>query len=254
MSGAHTDGEAYDRAVGRWSRILGQEFVPWLGVRRDASWLDVGCGTGALTAAILDLAWPGRVTGVDTSQAFLEQARRNLPGADLRLGDAMALPSSAGAFDVTVSGLMLSHVSDPAGAAAEMVRVTRPGGTVGVYVWDADRYVTRHYWEAAAAAGAPRLDEDPRRRFPIASGRAVADLMRNTGLREVQTRALEAWVRFETFDEYWQGLLGRQGHTGSHLASLPAGLQDAVRRELEQRLGPGPFEIAARAWAARGRR
>jgi ubiquinone/menaquinone biosynthesis C-methylase UbiE len=55
----------YERYVGRWSRLVAREFIDWLGVAAEADWLDVGSGTGALAATVLDVASPASVTGVD---------------------------------------------------------------------------------------------------------------------------------------------------------------------------------------------
>src|SRR2546421_7078074 len=156
----YLDGAGYDRWTARWSEQLARDLVPWLGVRRDARWLDVGCGTGALTDAIMDLAWPGAVTGVDPSDAFLEVARKKVPGAKFDRGEAGALPYPDHSFDAATSSLVIAYLPDPAAALRELVRVIVPGGAVGILVWDAKLAVGHHYRQAATAVGVPDVDAD----------------------------------------------------------------------------------------------
>jgi SAM-dependent methyltransferase len=157
MTGSAKDcwssGELYEPYVGRWSRLVAREFLAWLDAPAGLDWLDVGCGTGALTAAVADRCAPGRLAGIDPSAGFLDFARERLrdAGAELRQADAQDLPFGAAEFDRVVSGLVLNFVPDGARAAAEMARVARPGGAVALYVWDyADRMeMMRRFWDAA---------------------------------------------------------------------------------------------------------
>src|SRR6266511_3550519 len=146
-------GEAYEPYVGRWSRMVAREFVPWLGVPPRRSWLDVGCGTGALTETVLALGSPDSVCGVDPSEGYVAFVAAHLrdPRTSFRTGDATALPFADGEFDATVSGLVLNFVPGPARAVAEMARVTRLGGVVGAYVWDYAEAMElmRYFWDAA---------------------------------------------------------------------------------------------------------
>ena len=121
-------GDLYEPYVGRWSRVVAKEFLGWLGVPRGARWLDVGCGTGALTQTILRDCAPVSLHGVDPSAGFIETARKRTSGASFQIGDAQALPVKHGEFDAAVSGLVLNFVPQPERAAAEMRRAVRPGG------------------------------------------------------------------------------------------------------------------------------
>lgn len=67
-------GEAYEAFMGRWSRRLAERSVEWLGVEHDLTWLDVGCGTGALAAAICSVTNPASVVACDPSGSFVEHA------------------------------------------------------------------------------------------------------------------------------------------------------------------------------------
>ena len=131
-------GDAYEPYVGRWSRLVAREFLAWLKAPAGLDWLDVGCGTGALTEAIAQSCAPKRLAGIDPSAAFLDFARQRLShaGSELRQADAHDLPFGVAEFDQVVSGLVLNFVPDKLRAAAEMVRVVRPGGAVALYVWD----------------------------------------------------------------------------------------------------------------------
>jgi SAM-dependent methyltransferase len=148
------DGDAYDAFMGRWSEPLAARFVDWLRPEQDRRWLDVGCGTGALLSTILDFAAPESAAGVEPSAGFAAAAARRFSGrAEIREAAAGDLPFESGSFDYVVSGLVLNFVPDAAKAIGEMTRATRPGGTVGAYVWDyaAGMRYLRAFWDAAIA-------------------------------------------------------------------------------------------------------
>jgi ubiquinone/menaquinone biosynthesis C-methylase UbiE len=151
-------GDAYEAYMGRWSRALARTFVEWLPSKPSAHWLDVGCGTGALTSTICELCEPATVVGCDPSEPFVADARRRL--ADERASFVQAgtgnLPEREGGFDAIVSGLALNFVSDPGVAVAAMADRLSPGGTVGAYVWDyaGGMMFLRHFWDEAASIDA----------------------------------------------------------------------------------------------------
>lgn len=249
MSCPFTDPSGYDRATGRFSRQVAGQFVPWLGVRRDARWLDCGCGTGAVTAAIIDLSWAGSVAAIDSSPAFLEQARRTLPGVRFELGDLTRMPFGDAEFDAVVAGAVLHHLPDRAAGAAEMIRVTAPGGTVGAFDWDPRADLNRLYWEAAGRAGA--AGQEPSRLFE--SAEELAALLAGAGTGGVQTARFEAVVEYGSFDEWWNSILGRRGSVYEHFVAQPAAAQQRVRDEALALTGAAP-RITAAAWAVKGRR
>ena len=132
------DGDAYERFMGRWSRLAGDVFLDWLNLPPGLRWLDVGCGNGAFTEAVIQRCHPSRIEGVDPAEAQVEFARSR-PGASaasFELGDAMRLPSPDDSFDTAVMALVLFFVPEPARGVAEMRRVVAPGGTVAAYAWD----------------------------------------------------------------------------------------------------------------------
>jgi len=253
-------GDAYERYVGRWSRLVAPDFLDWLEAAPGWRWLDVGCGTGALSATILHRAQPAGVTGLDSSEGFLARARQHLqdPRVVFDEGDAQVLPYDDAQFDVAVSGLVLNFVPDQTRMLAEMRRVVGPGGTVALYVWDyAERMeLMRHFWDAAAALdpAAGKLEEGLR--FPICRPGPLADLVRATGLQAVETTAIDVPTVFADFDDYWSPFLGGQGPAPGYCMSLPEEARARLRERLKQTLPIGPdgrIALTARAWAVRGR-
>jgi len=225
-----------------------------------ARWLDVGCGTGALSRTILDRAAPEAVAGLDASEGFVQHATARVADrrASFRVGDAQALPFDDGAFDAAVSGLVLNFVPAPARMVAEMRRVVRRGGLVGLYVWDyADGMeLMRHFWDAAAALDPAARPLDEGRRFPICRPEPLAALFRDAGLADVEVRALDVPTVFRDFDDYWTPFLGGQGPAPGYCLSLDEARRTALREAIRARLPAQPdgrIPLTARAWAARGR-
>jgi SAM-dependent methyltransferase len=250
-------GDAYEMYVGRWSRRVAARFVPWLGVPAGARWLDVGCGTGALTQAVLDLAAPASVLGVDPSDGFLETARAQVPGASFEAGSATALPVADGAADAVVSGLAVNFVPDAPAAVTEFVRVAAPGAVVAAYVWDyaGGMQLMRHFWDAAAAVDPAGSDLDEGSRFPLCRPEPLSHLWLAAGLVEVSVEGIEIPTPFASFDDYWQPFLGGQGAAPGYLAALPPSQQEAIRSALRARVptqSDGSIALTARAWAVRG--
>jgi len=252
-------GDAYEAYMGRWSRRVARAFVEWLGAKPAAHWLDVGCGTGALTSAICQLCRPASVVACDPSEPFVKDARGRIvdPRVSFAVTGAHDLPTREGGFDAVVSGLVLNFVPDPARAVASMRGRLRAGGCVAAYVWDyAGRMeFLRCFWEEAVALdpGAAELDEG--RRFPLCRPEALASLFRAAGLSHVETRALESSTCFEDFGDYWEPFLGGTGPAPTYAASLEPSRREALRQRLQQRIRPeadGQIHLVARAWAVRG--
>jgi SAM-dependent methyltransferase len=253
------EGAAYERYVGRWSRLVADEFLAWLAVPPGRTWLDVGCGTGVLSRRILERNAPARLVGVDPSEGFVAHARAHIADsrADFRVGDARSLPVADGAFDAVVSGLVLNFVPDQGKAAAELRRATRPGGIVAVYVWDyaGEMQLIRRFWDAAVALNpaARHLDEGPR--FPLCRPDALCALFAAAGLRDLDTRAIDVPTVFADFDDYWSPFLGGTGPAPSYCMSLPEPARTALRDRIRTSLPPdrdGKIRLLARAWAVRG--
>jgi SAM-dependent methyltransferase len=253
------DGEAYQAYVGRWSRLVAQEFLKWLNVPPQAMWLDVGCGTGALSQKILAACDPEAVKGVDRSEGFVAYARGSVNDAraTFEVGNALELPVESSTYDVAVSGLVLNFVPEPGQMVAEMRRAAEPDGMVALYVWDyADRMqFMRYFWDAAAALdpAAGDLDEGPR--FPVCNPGVLNDLFQNVGLNQVETRPIDIPTHFRDFDDYWNPFLGGQGPAPMYAMSLSEDRRAQLRERIRASLPfapDGSIPLIARAWAARG--
>lgn len=252
-------GDAYDAYMGRWSRLVARAFLEWLRVERAADWLELGCGTGALTAAICTVGAPASVTACDPSESFIEHARRALPDDRVRfvVGGVEALPDRAGGFDAAVCGLVLNFLPEPVAAVRALASRLRTGGLAAAYVWDyagAMEYL-RIFWDEAAALDSDALALDEGRRFPLCQRDALEELWRAAGLSEVEARAVDVAARFPSFEAYWAPFLRGTGPAPSYVASLPPARRDALRGGVRRRLAvrpSGEIELRARAWAVRG--
>lgn len=255
-------GGSYDRYMGRWSRKIAPLFLDWLGVPAGLDWLEIGCGTGALSAAILERSGPKSLLCIDPSEGFVATARSNVPDsrAEFRVGDAQALDLDSASRDVIVSALALNFIPDKAKALAEMNRVARPGATIGFYVWDypgGGMEFMRAFWKAAAALdpGAADLTED--KRFPFCTAEKLIDLARSAGLSHVDCRPVEVPTVFKDFDDYWEPFTLGAGPAPGYCANLdPAArqrLKEKLRDDLPRR-GDGSIPLVARAWAVKAGR
>lgn len=257
------DGARYEGYVGRWSRTVATEFLRRLAVPPGRSWLDVGCGTGALTATILRDTRPAQVSGVDPSAGFVAYARATItsPDADVRFlqGTATDLPFDDSRFDVAVSGLVLNFVPEPARAALELARVTRPGGTVAAYVWDyaSGMQFMRHFWDAAVELDPAAGPLDEGRRSPLCTPPALRALFETAGMSHVDVEAIDVPTVFESFDDFWTPFLGGTGPAPAYTIGLAVEKRDALRDRIRARLpiaADGTVGLTARAWAVRATR
>ena len=252
-------GEAYEPYVGRWSRLVAREFLRWLNAGPNGRWLDVGCGTGALSLAILETASPREVTGIDPSEDFIAYAAMKIPDprANFKTADACRLPFETRTFDTAVSGLVLNFIPDIAKAAAEMSRVAKPGGTVAAYVWDyaGQMQLMRHFWDAAVELDSSAFELDEGKRFPICNPAALSEVFQKTDLKGVATKAIDVPTHFRDFDDFWQPFLGGQGPAPTYAMSLTEEKRTALRQNIRARLpiqSDGSIHLIARAWAIKG--
>jgi SAM-dependent methyltransferase len=244
-----TDGAAYERFMAPWSRSAGALFIDWLALGPGLAWVDVGCGNGAFTEMILARSAPSHVSAIDPSEAQIAAARQRLSAkqVELSVGDALALPYDGTRFDAAVMALVLFFVPDPKKGAAELVRVTKPGGMVASYTWDIVRggTPTQPLWEELDAMGkpTPRPPSADVSRFA-----ALRALWAELGMRDVETRELVVERTFVDFDDYWL----------STVVSSPSGvlgnLSEAEKAELKRRLqdrlpASAKGEITVHAWA-----
>jgi len=257
-----SDPAAYERLMGRWSRRLAPLFIDFAAVREASSIVDVGCGTGSLTFALMGAVPGARIRGLDYSQAFVDYAS-SIAAADDRIvfeqGDATSLPYPDRSFDAAVSLLVLNFVPDAKKAARELVRVTRPGGTIAACVWDFKGGLTHLRVFADTAAALDPAGEAFRGRLfsgPFTGAGEFASTWTEMGLREVEQTSLTLRMEFASFADYWEPMLAGQGTTGAYSQSL----DDEKRSLIEHYLRlaycagdpDGPRSFVATAWACRG--
>jgi len=252
-------GGDYDLLMGRWSRLLAPMFIRFANVKDGEHVLEVGCGTGSLTRALLETGPDVRITGIDGSAEYIAINREvsRDTRAKLEQGDAQALRFPDGNFDRTVSLLVMNFIPDATRAVMEMKRVTRAGGSVAAAVWDYGdgMEMLRHLWDEAAA-----LDEVAVTRhegnMPLCRQGELAALWRDCGLTSVADAGLTIQTDFSSFDDYWGPFLTGVGPSGSYVRALDAATQATLRDRLCEKLTGGsnkaPFTLGARAWAVRG--
>ncbi len=246
-----SESDGYERFMGRWSRRLAPLFVTFAGVTEGDRVLDVGSGTGALSSAAAAIE-SVRVTGIEPSAPYVRYAQNHADGRFV-VGDAMALPFSADAFDRTLSMLVLNFVPDPAAALQQMIRVTRPGGVVAAAVWDYGdgMQMLRTFWDAAIALDPDAAPRDERR-MPLCTRGSLAELWRTHGLQGVDEQPLTIEMVFASFDDYWQPFQCGQGPAGVYVSSLAESARHTLESRLRERLRDGRFTLSARAWSVRG--
>jgi SAM-dependent methyltransferase len=261
MPGAETfraSAEAYDRLVGRYSDDLAAKLIGFAAIEPGARALDVGCGPGALTAALVERLGASSVSAADPSEPFVEACRSRNPGVEVVAASAEALPFPNETFDAALSQLVINFMEDAEAGVREMARVTQPGGTLASCVWDYSGGMTllRAFWDAArevVPGRAERFDEGTIMRW--CSPGELEGLWRAAGLESARTGSLEVSAGYSDFEDLWSPLPTGIGPAGAFCRSLDedkrAALHDALRHRLD--VGDGPFELSARAWAVAGR-
>lgn len=253
-----TAGSAYEGFMGRWSRTLAVEYVSWLSVPAGTHWLDVGCGTGALTNAICQFSQPGSVLGCDPSTGFIEYATRHTSqeAASFQVAGIGTLPQRQGGYGCVSSLLAFNFFPDPNAAINEMMNLVRRDGVVSACVWDyaGKMEFLRYFWDAVLDDDPSSLELDEGVRFTNCNQDSLVDQFLAAGLTDVRCDALEISTRFETFEDYWNPLLLGAGPASVYVTSLGEGkraeLAMRLRSALFQRKNK-PIGLIARSWAVR---
>jgi SAM-dependent methyltransferase len=251
-----TDPAEYEHFMGRWSGRLAKPFLEFAGIRPRDRVLDVGCGTGVLTAALAEAG--AEAIGIDASEPYLDGARRHRshPNIIYELGDARRLRFADGFFDGAISTLVLDVLPEVDQVVDEMRRVTRPGGVVasGVFDFWGGYSAFSLVWDTASV-----LDEGVRslrdhlKAHPLVRPNGQAELWRRIGLAEVVEIPIVISFDYISFDDYWSNFTTGQGRLGAHLKGLPGDVRDNVQRHVRAGYlgglsdGPRSFAIIVRA-------
>ena len=257
---AWNDGSSYEGYMGRWSRKIAVEFVEWLNMPSELDWMEVGCGSGALTSSILSVANPRRLDSIDPSQGFVKTTVENVNDERLfaSVGRSEHLEYADASKDVVVSGLVLNFVEDRDQSLAEMTRVVKPGGKVAFYVWDypgAGVEFMRHFWNAAIQCDPNAQQFTEGKRFAWCNENELMSVCSSVGLLNPTSRAVEVPSVFDSFEDYWRPFTKGVGPAPGYCANLPADKQDEIRSTLQRQLPiseDGSIKLNLRAWAIAG--
>jgi SAM-dependent methyltransferase len=249
----------YELFMARWSRPVAEAFIHWLDPLPQQHWLDVGCGTGALSGQILQLAAPADILAIDPSSSFIAYAQPRYADDRLKfqVGDALMLPVENDSVDIAVSGLALNFFPEPSTALAEMARVVSLGGKVAIYVWDYSNQMQflRTFWDAAVKLEPAANELDEGLRFPLCRPDRLKALFERMGFLAVEVQAIDVPTVFKDFDDYWSPFLGGTGPAPAYVASISDDQRAALKKLLAESLptkADGSIILTARAWAVQG--
>jgi ubiquinone/menaquinone biosynthesis C-methylase UbiE len=251
------DGAAYEQLMGRWSSLVGTQFLDWCKVPRRMAWLDVGCGNGAFTEEILRHASPRDVTGIDPSPGQIAYAknRAGCEGATFQIGDAQALPFADESFDVSCMALVISFVPDPLHAVREMKRVTKSGGTVATYMWDlpGGGVPLAPFYRAFKSMG-ETVPMPPQ--AEMSSRAALENLWREASLIGIETTTMRISVTFKNFEDFWTSNTLPVGPQADRISTLGKDMRETLKQKLKASLpigSDGSITYEAFANAVKGR-
>jgi len=254
------DAEAYERFMGRWSRLVAVQLVEFAGVPQSGRFLDVGSGTGALAFALAETRTQARVRGIDPSKEYVDYANGRNPFPErvgFETGDAQQLRFTDASFDASLSLLVFNFIPDSSKALREVRRVTKPGGQISAAVWDYGdgMRMLRVFWDAAVAID-PKAEKMDEKHMPLCRAGDLSALWRRAGLTDVREQPLTITMRFESFADYWDAFLLGQGPAGTYVRSLSRDQTRALRDEVKRRVSPitdnVSISLSARVWSVRG--
>jgi len=257
-SDSWSSGDAYERFMGRWSTLVAQRFLDWMAAPPGSRWLDIGCGTGSLTRLILETCQPTEVVGIDSSSEFISHANQAIidPTVRFQVGDAQALELDTSSVDIVVSGIMLNFVPQPETALREMLRVVKPGGTLGIFLWDyADGMeMLRYFWDAAVQLDDNAREYDEGLRFPLCQKGQLEALVKGMNLKQLEATPIEITTQFQDFDDYWAPFLEKVGPAPTYNLRLSHEQRQKLADKLREALpieADGSISLRARAWAVK---
>jgi SAM-dependent methyltransferase len=252
-------GDAYEQFMGRWSWNVAARFLEWLTPAPGQRWLDVGCGTGALTRAVAAFTQPQGIVGLDPSRAFVRYANQHPTEASFLVAEGGALAFGSGVFDAVISGLALNFMPQPEQAMSDMHRVVKPGGVVAAYVWDyaGKMEFLRYFWDAAVELDANAAALHEGQRFPICQPGPLRQLWQAAGFNHVSVEALDIPTQFDDFESYWQPFTLGNFPAPHYALSLDEMQYNELRNRLQTVIpaeDDGSIHLIARVWAVRGYR
>jgi ubiquinone/menaquinone biosynthesis C-methylase UbiE len=240
--GHAADLSAYDRWIGRWSRLFVPAVISAAEVAPGRRVLDVSTGTGE--AALVALAAVGRsgvVIGADIAPAMLVGARERLadPLFCPVAADGQALPFESGTFDVVICQLGLQFFPDPGRGLAEFYRVLRHGCCAAVCVIStADRAPMWGILADILGRFVPEHRDLLHLSFALADADRLEHMLADVGFREVRVERVQREDTLRSFDEYWDPIEAGMGSLPQVYLSLPETDRRAVREEVKSRLSP----------------
>lgn len=184
--------------------------------------LDVGCGPGALTAAVARRG--ARVTGVDLAEGMVAEARRRHPELEFLQADAEALPFVDGAFDVALGAFLVNHTPDAEAAVRELRRVAR---TVALAAWGPADEVAFLDLPSRAVEGLGGVPDGPDSELYAHPDRLAALLGDDATVTTVRET-----LRVETLDALWDGIRGGTVRTAARIDSASEAGRTRVRERL----------------------
>jgi SAM-dependent methyltransferase len=243
--------DAYGRFMGRYSEPLAARLISEIPLQNVRRALDVGAGTGAVAALLVDRLGADAVAAIDPSPSFVAALTQRLPGVQVVQAVAEHLPFADGAFDLTIAQLVVHFMSDPVAGVMEMARVTTSGGTVVASVWDfaGGRAPLSLFWRVVRELDGAAVDESA-----LAGARSgqLEGVFRSAGLSGVRGGELTVEVPYASPDDWWRPYTLGVGPAGAYVAGLDSARREALRRRAIEELGPGPGVVTATAWVAFG--
>ena len=259
-SNMFANAEAYERFMGRWSRMVAPQLLDFSNLPAQGRFLDVGSGTGALAFTLAERHPNAHVLGLDPSREYVEYASSKNPFSDrvsFEIGDAQRLHFGDASFDASLSLLVFNFIPDAGKAITEVRRVTKGGGRISAAVWDygGEMRMLRVFWDAAVTVDRTAEPSDELHMQLCRAGELEA-LWKAAGLEHVTGRPLDIQMQFASFADYWDPFLLGQGPAGAYVARLDVQHRQALRAEVKRRLSlhseESPFSLPARVWAVRG--
>jgi SAM-dependent methyltransferase len=251
------DPKGYEKIMGRFSRRLAHSFIDFTGSAPVEKILDVGCGTGSMTAALAERGDHTTIVGIDVSEPYVAfaRARNKDPRIKFDIGDVVSLPYPLGHFDRAVCQLVLMFLPDPFPAVTEMRRVVRPGGTVAACTWDGfgGQPHLRMLWDTASALG---LDRSRSLFRPLNTAGELEAMWRKAGLVDVKESTITTRFEYANFDDYWSPFLCGDGPPGQMVMGLTPDQRGMLERQVRHVFlsgrPDGPRSFIGAAWICKG--